>query len=216
MRLHFNELMPDWHAGLGVMFSDFFYNLETTLAEFIRHGPHSDNYMKIRAHKNTETEKPKISGVNNSIKAFFRITIFLILMATLFGCSSQDPFYNKGSGWDYLRFPLLKPYYAISTTQGEEKWVIPLENELPLKKDSFLLEIKDVRKISVSEKAIMVFTPDKTKIASSNIKERIFHYFILIPDDHLEMGFENEEGFLDYLNMNNLNKPEWLEPLSIL
>jgi hypothetical protein len=172
--------------------------------------------MKKNAYKNAKTDNPQIIGVNSHLKALFRITILLFLMSFLFGCSSQDPFYKKGSGWDYLRFPLVKPYYAISSTQGEVKWVIPLENELPLKKDSFLLEIKDVRKIAVSEKAIMVFTPENTKIASINIKERIFHYFILIPDDHFEIGFENEEGFLDYLNKNKMNKPEWLEPLSIL
>ena len=39
---------------------------------------------------------------------------------------------------------------------------------------------------------------------------------ILIPDRNLELGFENEVDFLDYIRQNNLNEPEWLEPLAIL
>jgi hypothetical protein len=151
------------------------------------------------------------------LKRLLRLYLFLfILVFFLTGCSTQDSFYEKGSGWDYLRFPLLKPYFAISSTNGEPKWVIPLENEMPLKKESFLLEIKDVRKIAISKNVIFVFSPDSTKIASSNIKERIFHYFIFIPDDHFEIGFENEDDFLDFLRKNKLEEPEWMEPLTIL
>ncbi len=112
--------------------------------------------------------------------ATLRMIIFMFFLGFfLSACSSRDPFYEKGSGWDYLRFPLLKPYYAMSLTNDEINWVIPLERELPLKKDSFLLEIRDVRKIAVVDNVIMVYTPDSSKIASDNIEERIFHWFIL-------------------------------------
>jgi hypothetical protein len=154
---------------------------------------------------------------NDRTVVISRITIFMITLSFLLpACSSRDSFYRKGSGWDYLRFPLLKPYYAMSLSNEEIKWVIPLERESPLKKESFLMEIRDVVKIAVVDNAIMLYSQDSTKIASSNIEEKVFHWFILIPNEHLEMGFENEDGFLKYLYQNDMDQPQWLEPISVL
>ncbi len=146
-----------------------------------------------------------------------RSTIFVIFFSfILFSCFSPDSFYKSGSGWDYLRFPLLKPYYAMSLSNDELIWVIPLEHELPLKKESFLIQIRDVRKIAVTDNVIMAYSPDSTKIASDNVEEKIFHWFILIPDESVEMGFENEDDFLNYIRQNNISEPQWLEPIVIL
>ena len=145
-----------------------------------------------------------------------KITFVVFFSFLLSSCSSPDPFYETGSGWDYLRFPLLKPYYAMSLANDELIWVIPLEHELPLRKESFLIQISDVRKIAVADNAVMAYSPVNTKIASDNVEEKIFHWFILIPDESLEIGFKNEDDFLSYIRQNNMNEPQWLEPIEIL
>jgi hypothetical protein len=144
------------------------------------------------------------------------LVLIVFMEFVLFSCGYSDPFYGKGSGWDYVRFPLLKPYYAMSLANDELIWVIPLERELPLRKESFLIQISDVRKIAVADNAVMAYSPDSTKIASDNVEEKIFHWFILIPDESLEMGFENEDDFLNYIRQNNMSEPQWLAPIEIL
>ena len=149
-------------------------------------------------------------------RIFFNIIFVVFSSFFLLSCSSRDPFYKRGSGLDYLRFPLLKPYYVMSLANDELVWVIPLERELPLKKDSFLIQIRDVRKIAVADNVIMIYSPDATKIASDNIEEKIFHWFILIPDKSFEIGFESDADFLNYIRQNNMTEPQWLEPINIL
>ena len=104
----------------------------------------------------------------------------------------------------------------MSLANDELVWVIPLERELPLKKDSFLIQIRDVRKIAVADNVIMIYSPDATKIASDNVEEKIFHWFILIPDKSFEIGFESDADFLNYIRQNNMTEPQWLEPINIL
>lgn len=144
-------------------------------------------------------------------KSMFVFVIGLVLAA----CGYDDPFYGKGSGWDFVRFPLIKPYYAISSTDTEARWIVSLNNKSPLKEVSSIMEIEDVQKIAVLDNAIMVYTPDNTanRFGDHNF---IFHWYILIPDEHLEIGFETEDKFLDYLRQNNMGEPNWQEPLSIL
>ncbi len=149
-----------------------------------------------------------------------RITVLLMAAVLLFwnflsACSSHDQFYVQGSGWDYLRFPLLKPYHAIYISD-DIGWVIPLERKHPLKNDSLIMEIHDVRKIAIVNNIIMVYTPDSPKFLDETIDERIFHWFVLIPDEGIEVGFEIESDFVEYIHQNNLDEPEWLEPLTIL
>jgi hypothetical protein len=145
-----------------------------------------------------------------------RRSIFIIFIGfTLFACGYSDPFYGKGSGWDYVRFPLIKPYYAISSS-GDAAWIIHLENERPLSKVPFLFDIVGVEKISVTRNVIMAYTPNDTKYGYDEQNKQELHWFILIPDEHLEIGFETENEFLDYIRQNNLSEPKWLEPLIIL
>lgn len=146
-----------------------------------------------------------------------RSTIFVIFFSfILFSCSSRDSFYETGSGWDYVRFPLIKPYFAISSTDSNAKWVIPLQNELPLSKVPFLFDIVDVEKIDVVDNVIMVYTPDSTKYGYNEDDEQTLHWYILMPDEQMEIAFENENDFLEYLREKKLDEPEWMEPLVIL
>lgn len=87
--------------------------------------------------------------------------------------------------------------------------------ESPLKEVSSVMEISDIQKIAVFDNVIMVYTTDNTthRFGDYNF---IFHWYVLMPDENLEIGFETGDEFLEYLRQNNLGEPEWREPLAIL
>lgn len=143
-----------------------------------------------------------------------RLVLIIFIGFTLFACGYSDPFYGRGSGWDYVRFPLIKPYYAISTDGAT--WVIPLKNEPPLSKVPFFFDVVGVEKISVVENVIMAYTPNDTQYGYDEQDAQELHWFILVPDENFEIGFETESEFLDYIRQNNLDEPEWFDPLTIL
>jgi len=148
------------------------------------------------------------------------IRFYLFLTAILFvGCSlnarvTKESFYQKGSGWDYLRFPLLEPYYAIKITD-EYGWVIPLHIEPSKKNFLHYLDIQDVTKITVENGMIMVYSPYSKPIDVGGGQIKELHWFILIPDQ-AELGFETEEEFNVSLQQYGMDQPQWREPLSIL
>ena len=148
-----------------------------------------------------------------------KIMLMFLLGLVLSACGYSDPFYGQGSGLNFARFPLIKPYYAMSIiNKPDAKWIIPLETEPPLKELTYLPEISGVQKIAVFENVIMVYAPDNYGYSLSKGKkdENIFDWFILIPDEHLEIGFTTEAEFLDYIHWNKLGEPKWLEPVVIL
>lgn len=145
---------------------------------------------------------------------FFSGLILVILLIPISACSNQDSFYEEGSGWDYLRFPLLKPYYAIYI-DNESGWGIPLQLEPSKRNFLHYLQIQDVRKIAIDKGIIMVYTPFEKPIYVSPEQEKELHWFILIPDQ-AELGFETEEEFTAQIKEYDIGQPLWQEPKSIL
>ncbi len=150
------------------------------------------------------------------------LIILLVIMLSGYYFSARstnkdkDPFYKQGSGWDYLRFPLVKPYYAIKI-ENNNGWAISLQNELPLKKDTFSQEIHNVRKIAIENNVIMIYSLDDSTFSDGNPDEKIiFHWFVLIPSEHIEIGFEKEADFSNFIRPYRINTVPWLEPLSVL
>jgi hypothetical protein len=149
-------------------------------------------------------------------RLFLILTTMLIMHCSLCACSPKNDFYQKGSGWDYLRFPLLEPYYAIyNVAEDENGWVIPLHLEPSKKNFLHYLDIQDVRKIAVENGTIMVYTPYSKLIQISEGQDKELHWFIIRPDQG-ELGFETEEEFIFSLKQYDIDQPMWYEPLSIL
>jgi hypothetical protein len=147
------------------------------------------------------------------------ILLVLPLVCSLSACAFERTFYEKGSGWDYLRFPLIEPYYAIyvESNNNDIGWSIPL-NERPSSRNfRYYSAIVDVRKVAVENEVIMVYTPYSKPImlASEDLEEKELHWFILIPGQ-AELGFETEAEFLDRLNDYGIDQPKWQEPKPIL
>lgn len=145
---------------------------------------------------------------------FFYLLTVIILLITISACSNRDSFYEKGSGWDYLRFPLLKPYYAIYISD-EYEWEISLQDGLPKRNFKYLSAILNAEKIAIEKGFVMVYTPYSKPVYITPEKEKELHWFILIPGQ-AELGFETEEEFNTQIKKYDISQPIWQEPKSIL
>jgi hypothetical protein len=152
--------------------------------------------------------------MKKNIRLFFLLTVTLFFGCSLNACSTTNPFYQKGSGWDYLRFPLLEPYYAIKI-DDQYGWTIPLYAEPSQSNFRYYPAILKVTKIAVENGAIMVYSKYSKRIESDQGQEKELHWFILIPNQ-TETGFETEEEFNIGLQQYGIHQPQWQEPLSIL
>ena len=157
--------------------------------------------------------------MKKNIRLYSLITILLLLGCSLNSCSTKKSFYQEGSGFNYLRFPLLEPYYAIKI-DDEHGWTIPLYVKQSQTNFWYYLDIQDVRKIAVENGVIMVYSAYSKPIIvdisiDGKLKEKELHWFILIPDQ-IEKGFETEEEFNTSLQQYGINQPQWREPLSVL
>jgi hypothetical protein len=126
----------------------------------------------------------------------------------------QDPFYRNGSEWDHLRFPLIKPYFAIYI-DDEYGWGIPLEGSPSNRDFYYYLQIHDVQKIAVEKGVIMVYTPYK-ELVDARVGQKILYWFVFIPDQNIEQGFEKEQDFLVYIQQIGIQQPAWRTPDDIL
>jgi hypothetical protein len=150
------------------------------------------------------------------MKKKYHILIFLIIfISCLFLTWPRNrSFYEKGSGWDYLRFPLLEPYYAIQISE-KYGWTIPLEAVTSDKNFRHYLEILNVSKVAVEEDKILVYSTFSKPIETNEGEAKELHWFILIPGKS-EFGFSSEEEFIQKLQDLGIFKPNWQEPLFLL
>lgn len=149
------------------------------------------------------------------IYIYVLLIIFLSVVFTINGCNpvsylNEDKFY-KGFGWfDHGRFPLIKPYEALHTNE-EEGWTINLSPTSASISNLDLLAIYSVDFIAVNGGIISVYSSKPTPISSeSEIK-----WFVIIPDEGVEIGFESEQSFLDYLSSFNVTTITWEKPANI-
>ncbi|MHC1730418.1 MAG: hypothetical protein AB9888_00070 [Bacteroidales bacterium] len=148
-------------------------------------------------------------------QSYFIVCVFLLMLSFLTSCSVKKTFYQNGSGLDYLRFPLLEPYYAIKI-DGGNGWVISLHAKQSARNFWYYLDIQDVTKIAVENGMIFVYSTysKPIEIVAGGQKKEL-HWFILIPGQ-TETGFETEEEFNLGLWQYGINTLQWQDPLSIL
>lgn len=144
------------------------------------------------------------------------LQIFLLLSLLSASCTQKDSFYMRGSGKDFLRFPLLKPYYAITLAGENIDWSIPLQNHLPLKEEFFSIEIKNIKLIAIEDNVIMVFAPNNSSRSSYDNNVRTYNYFVLIPDLQIERGFFDDIDFYKFIQSYGFNDQKWVEPIILL
>lgn len=144
------------------------------------------------------------------------IVLFSLLISScqVWSNNHDDPFYRWGSEWGYLRFPLIRPYCAIYSND-EFGWQIPLETDPSLREFYYYFSLNDVHKIAVEKGVIMVYTPFKQPVEES-IGEKVLYWFVFVPDQKIEKGFDNEPDFLGYIKQFGIGDPAWRAPDDIL
>lgn len=146
----------------------------------------------------------------------FIMVIFSILLSSCRAivCFQRGPFYNNGSEWDHLRFPLIEPYYAIFISE-EYGWEIPFEVSPFDKEIYYYLSLHDVQEIAVENGVIMVYTPYEESVDES-VGQKVLYWFVIVPNQNIETGFETEGELLDYIQQYDIDKPNWRDPDDIL
>lgn len=154
---------------------------------------------------------------------YFLITLIVMCLAS---CQTivkhSDPFYNDDGGDDfpYTQFPLIKPYYVYTMDVGSP-WIIELravygalyviapENEGGV---HYYYDIWGVETISVQDGIIMAYSPYVDDEAPQSIQDNYYHWFVIIPDEHIAMGFHDENAFQAYIQKLGIQNPDWQTP----
>ena len=143
------------------------------------------------------------------------ITFILALILGIVACVGLTwlenlPFYKNSGDIDSMRIPLIEPYKAVRLNNGNT-WsvdlIIPPEN----KEIYYYLEISDVEKIAVENNLIMVYSSYVSPSIVTSIGEKVLHWFVIIPSQNIETGFETEEEFLSYIHSFGVEQPVWID-----
>ena len=142
---------------------------------------------------------------------FLGIAILFLSGCTLFPQIHEDLFYNDTGEFDSFRFPLIKPYYMVYLDK-EFSWQMPFLSDSPSKNMYYYYNLHGIRKLAVKNGVIMVYTPYIEDNIDTSIGQKIFHWFVIVPSQNIENGFESEEEFLKYIHTLGIDKPLWIEP----
>ncbi len=122
----------------------------------------------------------------------------------------RDSFYVGAmhSSGDSSRLPLLNPYVGmLPNGSGSREWYIDLEyfnkqQDDPLRDYVHIIEIKQ---LAIEKGVLMVNSTHVSKNMS-------IAWFVLIPSQKIETGFEHEEEFRQYIAGYGIQNPRWMTP----
>ena len=139
--------------------------------------------------------------------------------ATVTRLTTPPTFYKDDGGYDAAYIPLIEPYRVVKLLGGERagivhKWSIDLIVPASEKEIYYYSQIYDVTKIAVENRVVMAYSPYSEELTERErqIGQKILHWFVIIPDQKIEIGFETEEEFLGYLHTLGIENPTWIEP----
>jgi hypothetical protein len=99
--------------------------------------------------------------------------------------SVKDKFYTDRGSWDAARIPLIKPYELLRLN-GSEEWTMNLEAPG---------SVSNIKEINVSGNVIVIHA-GQTYCNNIEVSEA---WFIIIPNKHIEKGFDNIQDFDKHL-----------------
>lgn len=141
----------------------------------------------------------------------------IVLLIALLSCKSSspkkvrhsDPFYNDTGEGHFLVVPLIKPYRIVTDNGAGIGWQMDLYENYPI--HTFVTHIE---KIAVAEGVIMVFAPTNPSVDSS--RPDIYppwHWIVIVPEQRIEVGLDNEDAFMNYIRAYGIEKPNWVDPM---
>jgi hypothetical protein len=89
---------------------------------------------------------------------------------------------------------------------------MPLLADPPSESTYYYFNLHDIRKLSVENGVIMLYTPYVENNIDQSLDQRIYHWFVIVPASNIEEGFENENAFLEYIKQVDVYQPIWLDP----
>jgi len=121
----------------------------------------------------------------------------------------RDAFYvgaRYPSGTD-ARLPLLDPYVALlPDDSGTKVWYFRLEQDHVSPKDPLRKYLSILIKQLAIEKGVLMVNTDHFS------RNELFAWFVLIPSQKIETGFEREEEFRQYIAGYGIQDPRWMTP----
>ncbi len=143
-----------------------------------------------------------------------KITYYLVIFS-LFSCNfsskkikplnnNKDVFYNKSTGLDYIRFPLIKPF-DITYYDAQEIWFIA-------KRPDSVVYSDNIHELTLLESKIFVHSIGKTVVGDDFVNEG-WYVYDTNKEDFLK-AFVTEKDFLIYTKSINVDstKLNWQKP----
>lgn len=127
----------------------------------------------------------------------------------------EEFFYEDTGDWDAMRLPLVYPYEILKLDQKLEinqklGWSMKLYVP-PEEKDLHYYTIHDVQGVSVENRIIMIYSSYSGGVDPWS-GQKILYWFILVPDERIEKGFETKTEFLSFVKKYGIDQPNWMSP----
>jgi hypothetical protein len=120
------------------------------------------------------------------------LLLFFFLTNVLWGCinpanhnADNDNFYTDKGSWDAVRIPLIKPYELLRLN-GNSEWTMNLDAP------SSVTNIKEINIVG----DVIVIHSGQTYCNNVEVSEA---WFVVVPNKHIEKGFDNKLAFNKYL-----------------
>jgi hypothetical protein len=115
-----------------------------------------------------------------------------------------------------MRIPLTKPYEILKIDYKKPGWwslgwsinlhVSPSEKEV-----YYYQAIHDIRKFAIEDGVIMAYTTYPQEV-DLDVGQKVLYWFVIVPDQKIETGFDTEDEFLSYIQTYGIQQPDWIEP----
>ncbi|MBS7562774.1 hypothetical protein KHS38_00010 [Mucilaginibacter sp. Bleaf8] len=114
----------------------------------------------------------------------------------------KDEFYTGKGGWDYARFPLIKPYEA-RLVAGFDNWIVRLDST------SYDGTVPNVKSLNIIGDSLIILYSKNTLLDGLPTKQS---WYVILPARRIEKGFKNHEDYTSYLDsLGILQEPKLLD-----
>ncbi len=122
---------------------------------------------------------------------------------------NKDPFYIEDAGYDYIRFPLIKPYEVWSLDKGKIWFIKPNFTPKDLRNATAIFGIKKMN--CLNNKIIISYCEKEAIVGGVKYPKA---WFVIIPEKNINKGFTKEEDFIEYLKEQGIKKEQisWSTP----
>lgn len=128
--------------------------------------------------------------------------------------AGRDPFYVGATGDYWYQIPIIEPYYIKQDPKGSDRWDMQLildhDNSADILYNHSV--INDIDKFAVENRVILIYTEFVPIIKNEKFQYKLTPWYVLIPDQKIETGFENEEDFMANIQQLGISNPRWIKP----